>query len=239
MEQPQEMIDLYSREKQANKAYELTKDRKVLIAGCGNVGSVLATILAESGIKQMVLIDMDDFSYTENRQLYSTEANMGRNKALATAQGIEERAQCLATPYRGNAINIISDGLFDIKGFDIFLCVDSVDARKKIFDAAVTAAGGRGNLGVILDVGVQDNTIQITNYAKKTPHDLYFDEGQAHCVTYPLASFRAFMAASLMAGAYFNLFEMQGQQDPPFLRPDKALQIFTNTMTNMENPIFG
>lgn len=233
------MIDLYSREKQANKAYELTKDRKVLIAGCGNVGSVLATILAESGIRQMVLIDMDDFSYTENRQLYSTEANMGKNKALATAQGIQERAQCLAMPYGGDAIKIISDGLFDIRGFDIFLCVDSVDARKKIFDAAVRAAGGRDKLGVILDVGVQDNTIQITNYTKKTPHDLYFDEGQAHCVTYPLASFRAFMAASLMAGAYFNLFEMEGQQDPPFLRPDKALQFYTNSMTNMENPAFG
>ena len=233
------MIDLYSREKQANKAYELTKDRKVLIAGCGNVGSVLATILAESGIKQLVLIDMDDFSYTENRQLYSTEANMGVNKALATARGICERAQCQATPYRGDAIKIISDGLFDINGFDIFLCVDSVEARKKIFDAAVAAAGGRNRLGIILDVGVQNNTIQVVNYDKKTPHDLYFDEGQAHCVTYPLASFRAFMAASLMAGAYFSIFENQGGQDPPFLKPDKALQFYTNSMTNMENPVFG
>jgi molybdopterin/thiamine biosynthesis adenylyltransferase len=231
-------LDLYSRERQSNAAFEKIKNRKVVIAGCGNVGSVLATILAESGIKHMILIDMDDFSYTDNRQLYSTESNMGKNKALATAQGVFERAQCYVMPMKGDAIDIIKRKTFDIKGFDLFLCVDSVDARKRIFDAAVETAGGRAALGMILDVGVQGNVIQVVNYKDKTPHNLYFDEGQAHCVTYPLASFRAFMAASLMAGAYFNSLEMEGKEDAPFLKNDRALQLFTNTMMNMENPIF-
>jgi threonine dehydrogenase-like Zn-dependent dehydrogenase len=231
-------IDLYSRERQSNKAFEKIKDRKVLIAGCGNVGSVLATILAESGIKHMVLIDMDNFSYIENRQLYSTEANMGKNKAVATALGVAERVGCYVMPFNGNAIDIIKRKIINLEGFDIFLCVDSVEARKGIFDAAIESVGDRKKLGVIMDVGVQDNTIQIVDYTTKTPHNLYFDEGQAHCVTYPLASFKAFMAASVMAGAYFNKFEMEGQEDPPFLKKDRALQIFSNTMAVMENPIF-
>ena len=239
MVEQQENLDLYTRERQSNAAFDKIKNRKVLIAGCGNVGSVLATILAESGVKTMVLIDMDTFSYIENRQLYSTEANMGKNKALATAHGVNERSQCYAMPYNGNAIDIIGSKMLDVTGYDIFLCVDSIDARKRIYNACIANAGGRDNLGVILDVGVQNNTIQVVNYRNKTPHDLYFDEGQAHCVTYPLASFRAFMAASIMAGAYFNIFEMEGKEDPPFLNNDKALQFFTNTMTNMENPIFN
>jgi hypothetical protein len=231
-------LDLYTRERQANAAFDKIRERKVLIAGCGNVGSVLATILAESGIKTMILIDMDKFSYIENRQLYSTEANMNKNKALATAQGVMERAQCHAMPYNGNAIDLIDRKLFDLTGYDIFLCVDSVDARKKIYDACMNSAGGRDKLGLILDVGVENNTIQVVNYGMKSPHDLYFDDGRAHCVTFPLASFRAFMAASAMAGAYFNYLEMDGKEDPPFLKKDKALQIYTNTMSCMENPIF-
>ena len=108
MAEGQENLDLYTRERQANAAFDGIQKRKVLIAGCGNVGSVLATILAESGIKEMVLIDMDTFSYIENRQLYSTEANMGKNKALATALGVNERAQCYTKPYCGDAITIIN-----------------------------------------------------------------------------------------------------------------------------------
>ena len=107
-ENAQGTIDIYSRERQSNKAFAKIKGRKVLIAGCGNVGSVLATILAESGIEEMILIDMDTFSYVENRQLYSTESNMGINKALATAKGVLERSQCSVMPYKGNAIDIIS-----------------------------------------------------------------------------------------------------------------------------------
>lgn len=232
-------INLYTREKEANKAYEHIKNRKVFIAGCGNVGSVVATILAESGIQDMIVVDMDEFSYVENRQLYSTEENMGVNKAIATAREIATRADCSVIPLQGNAINLLKANVVDIKGYDIFLCVDSVEARKEIFNAAIQTAKGRNNLGEIFDVGVQDSTIQVTNYFTKKPHDLYFDEGRAHCVTFPLASYRAFMAASFMVGAYFSIFEPKEKDDKPLVPHDKAIQLFTNTMMLMENPIFG
>lgn len=221
-----EEVNLFSREAQSNKAYEKIKKRKVCVIGCGNVGSVVATILAESGICDIDLIDMDEFSYIDNRQLYSTESNMEVNKALATAHGIAERTDCYVKPYEGDAIEMLNNGRLSLNGRDVFMCVDSVAARKDIFDAAMT----NHEPEKILDVGVEDNTIQVAIYSEKRPHDMYFDSGQAHCVTIPLASFRAFMGASLMVAAYFSLFETEGTEDPPLIPPDHALQIYTNTM---------
>jgi hypothetical protein len=230
MENPPETeadLDLFTREKNSNLAYEKIKKRKTVVLGCGNVGSVVATILAESGTPEIVLVDFDDYSFVDNRQLYSTEDNMGKNKAIATANGISERSKCYAVPYNADAIELLKSGVFDPSDYDIFMCVDSVPARKEIFKQLKTFEPG-----IILDVGVEKNAIQISNYDKKTPDNLYGkDDGQAHCVTIPLASFRAFMAASLMVDAYFSLFEVMGTEDAPLVPPDHALQIYTNTMT--------
>jgi len=230
-------LDMFTREAQSNEAYEKIKDRKVIIAGCGNVGSVLATILAEGGIRDMTLIDFDDFSYIDNRQLYSTEENTNKNKAIATAVEIAKRAPCYVKPYNGNAITLIMRNIINPKGHDIFLCVDSVEARREIVQAALSFSN-RESIGKILDVGVERNTIQILNYLDKTPADVYKqDSGTAHCVTIPLASFRAFMAASIMASAYYSLFETEGTEDQPLVPYDSALQVYTNTMTTFSRKI--
>jgi len=220
-------LDMFTREKQSNAAYEKIKTRKAMVLGCGNVGSVVATILAESGTPELILVDFDDYSFVDNRQLYSTEENMGKNKAVATANGISERSKCYAIPYNANAVELLKSNTFDPTGYDIFMCVDSVPARKAIFDELK-----RFTTGLIFDVGVEKNAIQITNYGEKGPNNLYGkDDGQAHCVTIPLASFRAFMAATIMVDAYFNFFETQGTEDEPLVPKDHALQIYTNTMT--------
>lgn len=227
-------LDMFTREKQSNAAYEKIKTRQVIVLGCGNVGSVVATILAESGIPEIILVDFDEYSFVDNRQLYSTEENMGKNKAVATANGISERSKCYTLPYNADAIEILKNKTLDPSGYDIFLCVDSVPARKDIVKLLNTFE----NRGIILDVGVEKNAIQVAFYSHKTPDDLYGqDDGQAHCVTIPLASFRAFMAASIMVDAYFSLFEVIGTEDEPLVPPDHAMQIYTNTMTKFIRPI--
>jgi len=223
-------IDLFTREKQSNEAYEKIKNRKAIVVGCGGVGSVLATILAEGGICDMSLIDMDEFSYADNRQLYSTERNQGKNKAIATAHGVAERTMCYVKPYAGNAIEFFNEGGISSAECDVFLCVDSTDARKEVYKAML-AHSQRDRIGQILDVGVERNTIQVLNYKTKNPTDVYKDDGQAHCTTIPLSSFRAFMAASLMSSAYYSLFETEGTEDEPLVPYDHALQVYTNTMT--------
>lgn len=236
MEQkPVEDLDLFTREKQSNTAYEKIKNRKTIVIGCGNVGSVLATILAESGIPEIVLIDFDTYSYIDNRQLYSTEDSIGMNKAVATALGISQRVNCYTVPYDANAIDLLKNKTIDPSNYDVFLCVDSVPARKEI--AKLIKAYDREDR-LMLDVGVEKNAIQIANYDEKTPDNLYGqDDGQAHCVTIPLASFKAFMAASIMAAAYFSMFEVFGTEDEPLVPLDHALQVYTNTMTKFSRKI--
>jgi len=119
------------------------------------------------------------------------------------------------------------------------MCVDSVPARKDIFENAMySVADERKSIGKILDVGVENNTIQVIVYDTKKPVNVYGeDDGAAHCVAVPLASFRAFMGASLMVGAYFSLFETDGEEDDPMVPPDHALQIYTNTMEKFLRPI--
>ena len=231
-------LDLFTREAQSNAAYEKIKTKKVLIAGCGNVGSVLATILAESGIPEMILIDFDDYSYTDNRQLYSTEESVGKNKAIITALEVTRRAPCYARPYNGNAVTLLRDNIIRPTGYDIFLCVDSVQARKDIVHI-IKEKLCEEERGKILDVGVERNAIQIANYKNKSPDDLYKqDNGHAACVTIPLASFKAFEAAAIMAGAYFALYETEGSdEDEPMVPYDHALQIYTNTMTTFKRKI--
>jgi len=223
-------LDLFTREKQSNAAYEKIKSRKAIVVGCGGVGSVLATILAEGGICDLSLIDLDEFSYRDNRQLYSTERNQGKNKAVATAHGVAERTMCYVKPYVGNAIEFFKDGGITSAECDVFLCVDSADARRDVFKTMLEYTP-RNRVGKIFDVGVERNTIQVLNYQIKTPTDVYKDDGQAHCTTIPLSSFRAFMAASLMSAAYYSLFETEGTEDEPLVPYDHALQVYTNTMT--------
>ena len=237
VEQPPADLDMFTREAQSNAAYEKIKNRKAIIIGCGNVGTVLATILAEGGIRDMTLIDYDNFSFIDNRQLYSTEESTDRNKAITTALEIAKRVPCYVKPYAGDAIQYFERMVIDPCGQDVFLCVDSVEARKSIV-LAMSTMFGRKNIGKIMDVGVERNTIQVINYQDKTPSDLYKEDiGTAHCVTIALSSFKAFMAASMMAAAYYSIFETEGTEDPPMVPPDHALQIYTNTLTTFKRKI--
>ena len=230
-------LDMFTREAQSNAAYEKIKGRKAIIAGCGNVGSVLATILAEGGIRDMTLIDFDNYSFIDNRQLYSTEENTDKNKAIATAVEIAKRVPCYVKPYNGNAIHYLQNRIIKTEGQDVFMCVDSVEARKGIMQAILSTTP-RNSVGKIFDVGVEKNTIQVLNYLNKTPNDVYMeDTGQAHCVTIPLASFKAFMAATIMSSAYYSLFETEGTEDEPMVPYDTALQVYTNTMSTFKRKI--
>lgn len=230
-------LEMFTREAQSNEAYEKIKTREAIVIGCGNVGSVLATILAEGGLTVMTIIDFDDFSFVDNRQLYSMEEYSGKNKAITTAIEISKRVPCHIKPYDLNAINLFNSARVNAKEHDVFLCVDSVEARKQIYQT-MTSRVDRKDIGTIFDVGVEKNTIQVANYLHKNPSDVFKeDSGAAHCVTIPLSSFKAFMAASIMAAAYYSVFETEGTEDEAMIPPDHALQIYTNTLTTFKRKI--
>lgn len=57
---------------------------KVCVAGCGGLGGYVIELLGRLGIGTITAVDGDVFDVTNlNRQLLSTEENLGRSKALA------------------------------------------------------------------------------------------------------------------------------------------------------------
>ncbi len=60
---------------------------KAAVIGCGGLGGWIIEILTRAGVGEMVLVDMDVFDDSNlNRQLFSTEENIGRSKAEAAAE---------------------------------------------------------------------------------------------------------------------------------------------------------
>ena len=59
------------------------KNARVVLIGCGGIGSVIGSALARSGLEHYVLYEFDTFSITNmNRQMTCFEDTLGVNKAL-------------------------------------------------------------------------------------------------------------------------------------------------------------
>ncbi len=68
---------------------DLLRQARVIVFGCGGVGSWCAEALARSGVGELTLTDCDDVSVTNlNRQLEATSQTIGQPKAQAMAERI-------------------------------------------------------------------------------------------------------------------------------------------------------
>ena len=67
----------------------LTRSR-VLVAGCGGLGSVLAFYLAAAGVGRIILVDRDRVEPSNlNRQILYQEAHLGQSKAKTAASTLK------------------------------------------------------------------------------------------------------------------------------------------------------
>lgn len=70
--------------------FELIQATSVCVVGCGGLGGYIIEMLARVGIGSLTLIDGDVFDESnQNRQLLSTEKNLGLSKAKAAADRVE------------------------------------------------------------------------------------------------------------------------------------------------------
>jgi len=83
-------FDLYFRrqiELWGAQTQEGLRKKRIVIVGCGGLGSTLAMALGSSGIGEIHLVDFDEVSlHNIHRQIVFTLADEGRNKAVATAE---------------------------------------------------------------------------------------------------------------------------------------------------------
>ena len=64
-------------------------DKKILVAGCGGLGSSVIELLSRSGIGHLIVADGDQFEPSNmNRQILCTPDTLGSSKARAAAQRI-------------------------------------------------------------------------------------------------------------------------------------------------------
>lgn len=120
------------------------KTKCVFVAGCGGLGGYCIEMLGRLGIGGLTVADGDSFEKTNlNRQLLSSESNLGQSKALAAKQRLSEINSLLTV--RALAVNINESNAEELlAGHDLAVdALDSTEARRIL-------AGGCEKLGIPL-----------------------------------------------------------------------------------------
>lgn len=81
----------YSRNTNAfsREEVEALRGKSVCVVGCGGLGGYVAMSLARFGVGRLTLVDGDVFDVSNlNRQLFCTENNLGKSKALEAKQAL-------------------------------------------------------------------------------------------------------------------------------------------------------
>ena len=123
---------------------------RVLVVGCGGVGSFAAEALARSGVGRLVLIDFDKVCITNtNRQLHAMKGTIGKRKVDVMAERlrlVHPTATIEAAPLFYNAEN--SETLLAGEIDYVVDCIDNLTAKAHL----VATARARG-LRVVSSMG--------------------------------------------------------------------------------------
>ena len=125
------MVDLSRMEYLVGReALDRVKEKKVLVCGCGGVGSFVAEGLCRSGLGNITLLDYDRVEPSNlNRQLMTTKDNIGERKIDALKRRLEEVSDA-----RVDTIEAFIDENFVLdKDYDYVVdCIDTLTAKFKL-----------------------------------------------------------------------------------------------------------
>lgn len=114
------------------------QDAKVLVVGCGGLGSVAVVYLAASGIGKLHLVDFDQVSVSNlHRQVFYKVGDIGKAKAEVLSNYIKTITPFSSISFSAIALN--KSNVFDLfKDYDIILdCTDSLSVKYLINDACI------------------------------------------------------------------------------------------------------
>ena len=134
------MNDYFIRlEKLFGPAAETLRDRTVLVAGLGGVGSFAVQALARSPIGRLIIIDKDDIEPSNlNRQLVARVDTVGKGKAEVTREDIlKVSPECEVIAMERFYDSSMDNELIELKPDYILDCIDSVDSKKDLIRFAI------------------------------------------------------------------------------------------------------
>jgi molybdopterin/thiamine biosynthesis adenylyltransferase len=138
----------------------------VAVVGAGGLGSTVIELLARQGIGQLIIIDNDRFTEQNlNRQIMSTEGNLGKYKVIAAAKRVKEiNSATTVTTFlerltNENAQSLLTGARVVVDGLDNLpsrLVVEQACRRLAIPYVYASIAGFSGQLMTIFpgDVGL-------------------------------------------------------------------------------------
>lgn len=111
---------------------------KILLIGCGGLGTPCAVYLAEAGIGQLELVDADTVSFSNlNRQFFYTEQDIGNYKAHIAEKKLAQMNAALTVHGQVKRLDG-SNAEKIIQGFDVVVdCVDTLAVRKIVHNACL------------------------------------------------------------------------------------------------------
>lgn len=120
------------------KGQQKLMQTKVVVVGCGGLGSITAVYLAASGLGQIHLVDYDVVDISNlHRQVFYKIKDIGKSKALVLANHIKEISPFVKVSFSNAAIS--KSTVFDeISNYDFVLdCTDSLPIKYLLNDACI------------------------------------------------------------------------------------------------------
>jgi len=117
---------------------KMLQKAKVLIVGCGGLGSPVAVYLASSGVGQMHLVDFDKVDVSNlHRQVFYELNDVGKYKSQVLTNFIQKRAPFTEVTYSTTALT--KENVLDfVKNYDVVVDgTDSLPTKYLVNDACV------------------------------------------------------------------------------------------------------
>lgn len=139
------MTDRYDRQIQmiGPEGQRKLQEAKVVIVGCGGLGSVAAEILARAGVGRLVLVDHDMVELTNlQRQAVYCEEDVGKLKAEVLAEKLSKVNSSIVI--EAKAVHLDAESAKDSKvleGDVVLDCTDNMETRRVIANCKVWVHG--------------------------------------------------------------------------------------------------
>jgi molybdopterin/thiamine biosynthesis adenylyltransferase len=138
--------------------------RRVLVAGCGSVGSYVAEQLVRSGVGAVDLVDPEDVEAANLSRAAYDAADVGRAKADALAARLRRISPSVRAAAHARAVEAFEPAALDalVRGADLVVAATDAPAAQRALDRFAYARG-RPALFVGLYAGAQGGEVIVTD----------------------------------------------------------------------------